>query len=157
MSNNKMQPLWDVILKSVSELEKMEQNESNHLQKGVIRNLIDTQKKVLHAQLGWRKKYHSKEAVKPPKVNTKATELPTVKKAQEQKEKAAPKRLSQQQSSDIKALHLEGLKANEISDKLMIVEEKIVSYLKKLAKEKRNPKNLIYVTNGDKKGNVDND
>lgn len=141
---NKMQPIWDLLQKQIKELEQFqEDNKANPFLVKHSKNVILLTTKVLRSK-GWRKKYHDRST---PAVSVpKQTELPTQKLAN----KEAPKyggRLTAQQGSDIQALEKEGKGSKEISDLLMIVEEKIIKYLKKL-KKSRQPKNLIYATNG---------
>lgn len=141
---NKMQPIWDLLQKQIKEVEKFQEaNKDNPFLFKHSKKVAILSTKVLRST-GWRKKYHDRET---PAVSIpKQTELPTQKHAN----KEAPKyggRLTAQQGSDIQALEKEGKGSVEISDLLMIVEDKVIKYLKKL-KKNRQPKNLIYVTNG---------
>lgn len=151
MSNtipNKFQPLWDVQLKYIAELEAMEQEQIKNPTFGLkkIRNLIKLQKSILHSALGWRKKYHDKPVIKPSEPQV----LPTEKHADKTIAKLNPSRLTVQHTSDIKALEMEGLSLSEISDRLMLDEDKIKKYLGKLRKD-RQPRNLLHTSNSKKK------
>ena len=141
---HKKQPIWDELQRQIKEFEQFqEDNKDNPFLVKHSRVVTKLMVKVLRST-GWRKRYHDRET---PAVSIpKQTELPTQKHANRE----APKyggRLTAQQGSDIQALEKEGKESKEISGLLMIVEEKIIKYLKKL-KKNRQPKNLIYVTNG---------
>jgi hypothetical protein len=145
--STKYQKIWDILLDSISKLEELEQDKETPTALLVkTRKVTKMQRAFLHS-IGYRKKHHERNVIAQ-SIIPQTKVLPT----EEQANRAAPKykgRLTAQHGSDIKRLEAEQLPVAVISDRLMIDEDKIKSYLKKLKKD-RQPKNLIHVTNGKK-------
>ena len=145
--STKYQEIWDILLASIAELEKLEQCKETPTPLLVkTRKVIKMQRAFLHS-IGYRKNRHDRNVIAQ-SIIPQGKVLPTEEKA----DKQAPKykgRLTPQHGSDIKRLEAEQLSVEVISDRLMIDAEKVKNYLKKLKKD-RQPKNLIHVTNGKK-------
>ena len=148
MVNKHTRAIWDAQLDYIEELKKLESSFSIQEQRD-LKRLIKMQGRVLHS-FGYRPRYHGKNKIDlgvAESIPKQSKELPTAVEAKTKTEKVNPKRLGPQQASDIAALERKGKTAQEISNELMIVEEKVVKYLAKLKKQ-RQPKQLIHVTNG---------